>query len=166
MSSCNINSESTNRDRCRDYCILNLKAISIKSTILNKDKEISKNFSPSWSFAEASDIYRLPLTEGCGLLSFNNYLWPVDMAAMLSGGQRLGLLSTTLNNTSSAAGLHEFGNGNFEGLNEPNLGNSRKPGGNSNTKSVVLVKLTDSALKAITEYVKERVSFQDFTYSI
>ena len=166
MSSCNINSESTNRDRCRDYCISNLKAISIKSTILNKDKEISKNFSPSWSFAEASDIYRLPLTEGCGLLSFNNYLWPVDMAAMLSGGQRLGLLSTTLNNASSAAGLHEFGNGNFEGLNEPNLGNSRKPGGNSNTKSVVLVKLTDSALKAITEYVKERVSFQDFIYSI
>ena len=158
MSSCNINSESTNRDRCRDYCISNLKAISIKARYLTK---IDK-FRPSWSFAKASDIYRLPLTEGCGLLSFNNYLWPVDMAAMLSGGQRLGLLSTTLNNTSSAAGLHEFGNGNFEGLNEPNLGNSRKPGGNSNTKSVVLVKLTDSALKAITEYVKERVSFQDF----
>ena len=41
----------------------------------------------------------------------------MDMAAMLSGCQRLGLLSTTLNNTSAA--IDEFGNTNFEqnGLN-------------------------------------------------
>ena len=90
----------------------------------------------------------------------------MDMAAMLSGCQRLGLLSTTLNNTSSissSAAINEFGNSNFEqnGLNEPMLGEegtSRKPGVHSNTKSVVLVKLTDSALKAIAEYVKTRVS--------
>lgn len=85
----------------------------------------------------------------------------MDMAAMLSGCQRLGLLSTTLNNTSAA--IDEFGNSNFEqnGLNEPMLGEggtSRKPGVHSNSKSVVLVKLTDSALKAIAEYVKTRVS--------
>ena len=91
----------------------------------------------------------------------------MDMAAMLSGCQRLGLLSTTLNNTpqsiSSSSAINEFGNSNFEqnGLNVPMLGDggtTRKPGVNSNTKSVVLVKLTDSALKAIAEYVKTRVS--------
>jgi hypothetical protein len=86
------------------------------------------------------------------------------MAAMLSGCQRLGLLSTTLNNTSSissSAAINEFGNFEHNGLNEPMLGEggtSRKTGVHSNTKSVVLVKLTDSALKAIAEYVKTRVS--------
>jgi len=87
----------------------------------------------------------------------------VDMAAMLSGGQRLGLLSTTLNNTSSSlsssAGINEFGNFEEHGIIEPNLadgGASQKSGIHSNNKSVVLVKLTDSALKAIAEYVKQR----------
>ena len=87
--------------------------------------------------------------------------WPVDMAAMLSGGQRLGLLSTTLNNTSSISNINEFGNSNFNGLTDGLLGeggSSRKPGTHSNSKSVVHVKLTDSALKAIVEYVKQRVS--------
>ena len=82
---------------------------------------------------------------------------------MLSGGQKFGLLSTTLNNTSSISNINEFGNSNFDGLTNGLLGEggtSRKhPGTNSNSKSVVLVKLTDSALKAIAEYVKHRVSY-------
>lgn len=81
---------------------------------------------------------------------------------MLSGGQKFGLLSTTLNNTSSISNINEFGNSNFDGLTNGLLGEggtSRKhPGTHSNSKSVVLVKLTDSALKAIAEYVKHRVS--------
>ena len=89
----------------------------------------------------------------------------MDMAAMLSGGQRLGLLSTTLNNTSStlssSAGINEYGDFEEHGLIEPNLadrGVSRHSRVQSNNKSVVLVKLTDSALKAISEYVKQQVS--------
>ena len=82
---------------------------------------------------------------------------------MLSGGQKFGLLSTTLNNTSSISNINEFGNSNFDGLTNGLLGEggtSRKhPGTHSNSKSVVLVKLTDSALKAIAEYVKHRVSY-------
>ena len=81
---------------------------------------------------------------------------------MLSGGQKFGLLSTTLNNTSSISNINEFGNSNFDGSLTDGLlgegGTSRKPGSHSNSKSVVLVKLTDSALKAIAEYVKQRVS--------
>ena len=80
---------------------------------------------------------------------------------MLSGGQKFGLLSTTLNNTSSISNINEFGNSNFDGLTNGLLGEggtSRRPGSHSNSKSVVLVKLTDSALKAIAEYVKQRVS--------
>ena len=80
---------------------------------------------------------------------------------MLSGGQKFGLLSTTLNNTSSISNINEFGNSNFDGSLTDGLlgegGTSRRPGSHSNSKSVVLVKLTDSALKAIAEYVKQRV---------
>ena len=103
------------------------------------------------------------------LLSFQSS-WLVDMAAMLSGGQKFGLLSTTLNNTSSISNINEFGNSNFDGSLTDGLlgegGTSRKPGSHSNSKSVVLVKLTDSALKAIAEYVKQRVSkFQYYSIS-
>ena len=77
---------------------------------------------------------------------------------MLSGGQKFGLLSTTLNNTSSISNINDFGNSNFDdGLLGEGGTSSRKPGTHSNSKSVVLVKLTDSALKAIAEYVKQRV---------
>merc|ERR1711997_682001 len=79
---------------------------------------------------------------------------------MLSGGQKFGLLSTTLNNTSSISNINEFGNSNFDGSLTDGLladgGTSRRPGSHSNSKSVVLVELTDSALKAIAEYVKQR----------
>ena len=84
---------------------------------------------------------------------------------MLTGGQRLGLLSTTLNNTSltsNSAATNDFSNTNFEdGLNRPILadgGISRNSGISSNTKSVVLVKLTDSAFNEISDYVRKRVS--------
>ena len=86
------------------------------------------------------------------------------MAAMLTGGQRLGLLSTTINNTSTSNSTtsNNFSHTSFEnGLNGPvsaDEGNPRNSGISSNAKSVVLVKLTDSAFNAISDYVRRRVS--------
>ena len=97
-------------------------------------------------------------------LSYLLVCCPVDMAAMLTGGQRLGLLSTSSNSslTSTSATLNDISNVNFQGdgLTGPTSSEEetrRTAKVSSNTKSVVLVKLTDSAYNAITDYVKTRV---------
>ena len=84
---------------------------------------------------------------------------------MLTGGQRLGLLSTSSSNsslTSTSAALNDISNVNcqgdgFTGPTSAEEETRRTAKVSSNTKSVVLVKLTDSAYNAITDYVKNRV---------
>ena len=87
------------------------------------------------------------------------------MAAMLTGGQRLGLLSTSSSNsslTSTSLALNDISNVNchgdgFSGPASAEEETRRAAKASSNTKSVVLVKLSDSAYNAITDYVKNRV---------
>ena len=96
------------------------------------------------------------------------------MAAMLTGGQKLGLLSTTnLTNvtplTSATPGasindkynVHIHEDGLKDGASHSSIGGGLSGASPSNKKTVVFAKLTDSAFNAIADYVKKRVSMKE-----